>query len=401
MATGDQTIINIPRESTMREIAQSLQAIAFNGAADLENLSTWAQISGLVNNGMAPKIFNFGDWFEEKWTDTATSQEYDYPWRVNHFENVELEDGETVPGMFLQAHYAHPFGVQFSQARAFLRCPDGLAAGTYNVTFGATWGTKDAKENTTWQFTLTQEVPAGGCLAGFIQMPDAPASDWKVISYAADRTAKIETVPVTSGSEGTYLGTMNLNSRNENLNSMQETGYGWNRWKTSALRQYLNSDQPKGKWWTPQDDWDIAPDQLATKDGFLCGMPDDMLKALKTVKVVTYANTVQDGGEADITYDRVFLPSLEQLYIKPQIAGEGAVHEYWQRRSGMKTKMEWWKVYIRMITYAVENHTSPQAVRLRSADRGDAYYAWYVGSDGYVGNGSAWSALRFSPLVVV
>ena len=66
MATGDQTIINIPRESTMREIAQSLQAIAFNGAADLENLSTWAQISGLVNNGMAPKIFNFGDWFEEK-----------------------------------------------------------------------------------------------------------------------------------------------------------------------------------------------------------------------------------------------------------------------------------------------------------------------------------------------
>lgn len=400
MATGDQTLINFPRETTMQEIAQALQTVAFAQSAKLENITTWDQISGLVRNGYAQKIFDFGDWINEKWTDTAATKEYEYPWRVNHFENVELEDGEIVQGMFLQAHYAHPFGVQFSQARAFLKCPDGLTAGTYNVKLERDWGS-NAKANTYWQFTLTKDVPKGGRLSGFIQMPDVASSNWKVISYAADAITKLETVPVTSGQDGTALGTLQYATRNGNLNSMQETAYGWNRWKTSALRQYLNSEQAKGKWWTPQDEWDIAPDQLATKDGFLCGMPADMLKALKTVKVVTYANTVQDGGEADITYDRVFLPSLEQLFINPQIAGEGTVHEYWQRRSGMKTKMQQYQTYPRMISYAVENHTSPQTVRLRSASRGGASGAWCVGSSGNVGSGYAWVAYRFSPLVVV
>lgn len=400
MATGDQTLINFPRETTMQEIAQALQTVAFAQSAKLENITTWDQISGLVRNGYAQKIFDFGDWINEKWTDTAATKEYEYPWRVNHFENVELEDGEIVQGMFLQAHYAHPFGVQFSQARAFLKCPDGLTAGTYNVKLERDWGS-NAKANTYWQFTLTKDVPKGGRLSGFIQMPDVASSNWKVISYAADAITKLETVPVTSGQDGTALGTLQYATRNGNLNSMQETAYGWNRWKTSALRQYLNSEQAKGKWWTPQDEWDIAPDQLATKDGFLCGMPADMLKALKTVKVVTYANTVQDGGEADITYDRVFLPSLEQLFINPQIAGEGTVHEYWQRRSGMKTKMQQYQTYPRMISYAVENHTSPQNVRLRSALRGSAYGAWCVYSSGYVSDGNAWYAYRFSPLVVV
>lgn len=400
MATGDQTLINFPREKTMQEIAQALQTMAFTQAANLENVSTWDKISGLVRNEYAQKVFNFGDQFVEKWTDTALPKEYEYPWRVNHFENVELEDGEIVQGMFLQAHYAHPFGVQFSQARAFLKCPDGLTAGTYNVKLERDWGS-NAKANTYWQFTLTKDVPKGGRLSGFIQMPDVASSNWKVISYAADAITKLETVPVTSGQDGTALGTLQYATRNGNLNSMQETAYGWNRWKTSALRQYLNSEQAKGKWWTPQDEWDIAPDQLATKDGFLCGMPADMLKALKTVKVVTYANTVQDGGEADITYDRVFLPSLEQLFINPQIAGEGTVHEYWQRRSGMKTKMQQYQTYPRMISYAVENHTSPQLVRLRSASRGGASATWYVYSSGYVYGSYAWSAYRFSPLVVV
>ena len=401
MATGDQTLINFPRDTTLQDIAQSLQTIAFTQAANLENISNWDQISGLSRNGYAQKIFNYGDQFVEKWTDTAASTEYEYPWRVNHFENVELENGEVVPGMYLQAHYAHLFGVQFSQNRAFLRCPNGLQAGTYNVTLGATWGSKDAQKDTTWQFTLAQDVPAGGCLNGFYQMPDVAASTWKVTSYAADRITKIEAVPVSSGSEGTALGTMQMNTRNGDLNSMQETGYGHNRWSTSAVRQYLNSDQPKGKWWTPQDDWDVAPDQLATKDGFLRGLPEDMLRAIKTVKVVTYTNTVQDGGEADITYDKVFLPSLEQMYYNPQISGEGNTHEYWKRRSGSKTKLPQYQALPRMITYAVENHTSPQYVRLRSASRVSAHSTWYVYSSGNAYGGNATGTYRFAPLVVI
>ena len=126
---------------------------------------------------------------------------------------------------------------------------------------------------------------------------------------------------------------------------------------------------------------------------------------LKTVKVVTYPNTVNDdpqGNTPDITYDKVFLPSLEQMYCNPQKAGEGEYHEYWKRRTGRTTPCAQGGTYPELIHYAVENHTSPQHVRLRSANRGNAYYAWNVASSGNVGTYyGASGAHRFSPLVVL
>lgn len=399
MATGDQTLINFPRETTMQDIAAALKSIAFSQAAKQENLSDWAQLSGLSRNGYLKELLDFGDQIKETWTDTAASKDYEFPWQITHFDEVELEDGEIIQGTFLEAHHTTPFGVQFSN-RAFLRCPDGLTAGTYNVTLGASWGSKDAQKDTTWQFTLTKAVPAGGSVAGFTQMPDLVSSNWKATSYAADGITTIETVPITSGSGGTSLGTMQLATRNGNLNSMQEAGYGWNRWKYSAARQWLNSTQPKGKWWAKQDDWDIAPAQLAQKDGFLCGMPAEMLAVLKTVKVTTLANTVNDGGVTDITYDKVFLASMSQMNVNMS-KEEGAVHEYWQRRTKSKTPIEPWKQYPFMIRYSAANHTSPQLVFSRSASRGIASNVMYVSADGGVNHAGAWYSFTYAPLVFV
>ena len=398
MATGDQITTNFPRESTMKEISQALQTMAFTQAANLENVSTWDKISGLSRNGFIQRILNFGDQILEKWTDTAASKEYDFPWQYTHSENVELEDGEVIPGTFLEAHYTTPFGVQFSN-RAFLRCPDGLAAGTYHLMLQQNWG-NNAKANTYWQFTLTKDVPAGGSVYGFTQMPDVAPSNWKATSYAADGITTIETVAITSGSDGTDLGTMLYATRNGNLNSMQESAYGWNRWKYSAARQWLNSTQPKGKWWTKQDDWDIAPSQLDTKDGFLCGMPAEMLAVLKTVKVITLANTVSDGGVTDITYDKVFLASMSQMNVNMS-KEEGTVHEYWQRRTNSKTPIEPWKTYPIMIRYSAANHTSPQYVFSRSASRGYANGVMYVYASGHVNSTYAWRSSVYAPLVVV
>lgn len=395
-----EIIVNTPRETTMQDIAAALKSIAFSQAAKQENISDWAQLSGLSRNGYLKELLDFGDQILEKWTDTAANnKEYDFPWHITHFDTAELENGENIEGTFLEAHYTTPFGVQFSN-RAFLRCPDGLTAGTYNVTLGAKWGEKDAQKDTTWQFTLTKAVPAGGSVAGFTQMPDVVASNWKATSYAADGITVIETVPITSGSGGTSLGTMQLSTRNSNLNSMQEAGYGWNRWKYSAARQWLNSDQPKGKWWTKQDDWDVAPSQLATKDGFLCGMPAEMLAVLKTVKVTTLANTVNDGGVTDITYDKVFLASMSQMNVDMS-KEEGAVHEYWQRRTKSKTPIEPWKRYPFMIRYSAANHTSPQYVFSRSANRGYANSVMYVSADGGVNGTYGWNSNTYAPLVFI
>lgn len=390
--------IKLMTDDTGQEIAKALSVIAQANIAHTN--MDWSSVQAIVADGAGEKAFAIGTQLIEKWTDTAESKEYDMPWQVNHFEDVTLEDGEIVPGMWLQAHYTLPFEIQFSHQRAFLACPEGLEAGTYHFDFAKAWG-NNVKPGINYQFTLTKPVEKGGRLAGCYGAPDNAPTSWKVYSYSKDGITLNETVDVTVGSGGTNLGTIQDSSRSGNLNSVQEMAYGWNRWKTSALRQYLNSNKPKGQWWTPQDTWDICPDQLASKDGFLCGMPEKMLNCLKKVKVVTYANTINDEGAEDITYDYVTLPSLSQMFIKPQTSGEGDVHTYWKRRSGRATPCEWRIDYPNMVEYSVANKILAQSVRLRSVSRDVANGAWSVNSSGRIYGTGASNAIACSPLVCI
>lgn len=367
--------------------------------------SDWAGLADLADSGLFGQAYSIGDQFVDTWKDVAANNaQYTNPFQLNHIGSVELQDGEVLTDRpFLQAHYAHPFGVQFSHQRAFLRCPSGLAVGTYYFTIESNWDNNVSAGDVVC-FTTTQAVPEGGRVAGCYGAPDQAKSNWKIYTYSADGKTILETITPTFAASGTNLGTVKASARNGNLNSMQETAYGWNRWKTSALRQYLNSDAAVGAWWTAQDEWDIAPDQLTTKAGYLSGWSEEFVNALKSVKVATYPNTVQDdtgGNTPDITYDRVFLPSLEQMYCVPQKAGEGEYHEYWKRRSGLTSPNAQYSTNPNMITYAVENHTSSQLVRLRSAHRGYANFTWYVGSSGTVYGTYASYSNRFAPLVVI
>ena len=405
-------------EKKMDTMNGLLAVLAREGAP--ENVD-WGFLEELASDGVFPTMYDIGTTFTEEWEDKSNNSKYSFPWMLNHIGDVELQDGEILRDRpFLQMKYASPFGVQFSQCRAFLKCPEGLAAGTYNIHFAQAWS---ALTVLNWNFTLTQDVPAGGRVAGFRTMADSAYTTRPVYSYGADGKTIIETVNAVQGeaSGATDLGTLAYATRNGNLNSMQETFYGWNRWKTCALRQYLNSDAGVGGWWVAQDEWDVAPNELTTKPGFLYhykALAEDtskdaalranaqaFLDSIKTVKVVTYPNTVQDdtgGNTPDITYDRVFIPSLEQMYISPQKSGEGVYHERWKRQSGLTSPMAQYSTYPQIRTYAVENHSSAQHVRLRSAYRGSAHVTWYVYSSGGVSHGYyAYDAIRFSPLVVL
>lgn len=383
-------------DETGQEIVNVLEVIAQTNIARKD--MDWPTVQAIVANGAGSKAFAIGTQLIEKWTDTAESKEYDMPWQVNHFEDVTLENGEIVPGMWLQTHYTLPFGIQFSHERAFLACPDGLSAGTYHFDFARAWG-ENVKPGISYQFTLAKPVEKGGRLAGCYRAPDTLPTSWKVYSYGANGITLKETVNVTVGSGGTNIGTIPYQKRSGNLNSTEEMSYGCNRWKTSALRQWLNSNKPKGQWWTPQDAWDICPNQLASKDGFLCGMPEEMLHSLKKVKVSTFANTVNDDGVEDITYDYVIIPSMEQMHCQPQISGEGVAHDYWKRRSGRTTPCQEAQTYPNMISYSVTNHTSPQTVCLRSASRYHAFNVWIIISTGRINDYRANTEFMFSPLV--
>lgn len=368
---------------------------------------TWEQVVLAIKSKLYKEMYAVGDKFSNIWKDTNNSnKEYDNPLRINHFEDgLELEDGTTVNGMWLQTVYAHLKGVQFSHQQAFYVSGDGMVAGTYCVGFDYTWGDKGyVTKGDYWNFTLTKDVPAGGRLAGFYGAPDQPQTNWRVYVYSADGKTVLETVSaINKGQEGTLLGVMTAYG-DENLNGIQQMAYGDNRYATSAIRQYLNSDKPKGEWWTAQTKWDIAPDQLSQIDGYLCGMDPELLAVLKPVKVVTYCNTVTATGQKqvkDITYDKVTLISLEQMYIEPQAAGEGEAHEYYKELNGTAKKFQWWQTYEILKTFAVENPTSPQNVRLRSAYRGNACSPWSVSSSGSVYNSSASTALRPASLMFI
>ena len=403
--------VSVISNKTGKEIAEALRIIgAANMAAAKESLKsiTWPELARYANDGLIPYLLDYGDMVEDKWTDKAPTEakEYGNPWHFAHTENVELEDGTILENRpFFQTHYAQLKDVMFSN-RAFLRCPDGLIAGTYYFTIELKWGNNVAAGDVV-QFTLSQNVPAGGRVAGCFGAPDQEKSNWKIYTYSADGKTIIETVtPSFSApdSGGTDLGIQKYSARNGNLNSTQEMAYGWNRWKTSALRQYLNSTVGKGAWWVAQDEWDIAPDNLNDIPGYLSGVSDEFLATIKKVKVVTYTNTVVNGGGAvDETYDRVFLPSLEQRYAIPQIAGEGDYFEYWRRRLGRTTQQGWYSdnKLSAAIIYAIENHTTPITERLRSANRYNAYFTWCVSSSGSVNYISARYVMRFAPIVVI
>lgn len=368
---------------------------------------TWEQVILAIKSKLHREMYAVGDKFSNIWKDTNNSnKEYDNPLRINHFEDgLELEDGTTVNGMWLQTVYAHLKGVQFSHQQAFYVSNEGMTAGTYCIGFDYTWGDKGyVTKGDYWNFSLTKDVPAGGKLAGFYGAPDQPQTNWRVYVYSADDKTVLETVStINKGQEGTLLGVMTAYG-DENLNGIQQMAYGDNRYATSAIRQYLNSDKPKGEWWTAQTKWDIAPDQLSQIDGYLCGMDPELLSVLKPVKVVTYCNTVTATGQKqvkDITYDKVTLISLEQMYIEPQAAGEGEAHEYYKELNGTAKKFQWWQTYEILKTFAVENPTSPQNVRLRSAYRSNASSTWLVNSSGSVDTSGASYATRPAPLMFI
>lgn len=326
-------------------------------------------IKAVVAAGNAPAVFPVGTQLVNTYTD-KDGKAYDCPWDVvQPDDTAEGESGTTAPAMVLQMHYATLYDLQFSAYQAFFVVPDGgLVAGTYNVNMGLDWG-GNVKNGTTYQFTLTKNAPAGARLTGFYNAPDAAPTSWKVYVYKDQQKSELlETCSVTAGSAGTNLGTF-LAKENGDLNGLHPVGYGDNRWWKSAYRQYLNSDAAAGAWWQPQDKWDMKPDQADTVPGFLAGFSDDFKAALTLVKVVTYGNTVTDDGSAVVTYDKIFLPSLQEIYCSPLVSGEGTYWPYWKERTGAKTPQALWQTYPLRITRDMAQRTEDRNVRLRSANR--------------------------------
>lgn len=375
--------------------------------------ATLQEIHQIVQSGEAANVFSIGDQIMVKWNDGET--EHVLPWDIVHFGDVELQDGEVVPGMFIQSHYAMQ-GVQFDASEAIYVADAALPAGTYNFTIGTTWGTH-CVTGKQYQFTTTVEIPAGGQIMVSKNddfwtwgAPDIAPSAWKIHTFASNAatTPLEQNLTLTEGSGGTALGSLASTQEYSasGMNNLQRAGYGYNRWSQSANRQYYNSSAAKDAWWAPQNPFDRAPQQLSTVRGFKAGFEEAFLSIIKPVKVVTALNTVSDTdiGASETTYDTFFLPALEQEYIVPQVSGvEGAYWEYWKQRLGLTTPQAQGQsgTNAAHIRYAYDAKTSAQYCRMRSANGGNAASVWRVSTSGTAGHHSASTAYRGCPACVI
>lgn len=377
-------------------------------------VATLNEIHRIVQSGEASSVFGIGDQIMLNYKDTDDTA-FVLPWDIVAFGNFELQDDEIKPGMVIQSHYAMQ-GVQFDASEALYVADSALAPGTYNFTIGTTWGSH-CVAGKTYQFTTTVEIPAGGqIMVGRKDQiytwgaPDNAPSTWRVHTFAdANATTPLETnLELTEGSGGTSLGatTSSIKYGTSGINNLQRAGYGYNRWSQSANRQFYNSAADKGGWYTGQNPFDRAPEQLATVQGFMRGFDEEFLNIIRPVKVTTALNTVSDSeiGTSESTYDTFFLPSLEQEYIAPQLAGaEGDYWPCWKERLGLSSPQAQGTAgtNARHIRYAYNAKTSAQHCRLRSANRGGACGTWAVGTAGGAYNCSATYAIRGCPACVI
>lgn len=358
-------------------------------------------IAELAKNGELLEVMDYGDQISMAWAEGETN--YTPAWNLCHESDELLEDGESIHGVFFEWDKTTPTGVPFDQPEAIYYFDGTETAGDYYITISCAHGTGWIVGKSI-QITLTEAPAEGDQLV--ISLPanaDTDPTDgrtWNV--YAKGDTTSKQSGTTSNGTSGTKLGETDSTSpqkTNGRVNAPARAIYGSNRWSQSALRQWLNSTAAKEAWWSAQNGWDRPPAVAATLDAFLHGYSEDVIRHFKPIKVVTVANNFEDNAE-DVTYDRVFLSSLEQMYTVPQFSGkEGTYWEYYKRLLGRTTPAPTSQTYARLIKYALNSPTSAQSCFRRSAVRSSANGVWHVYASGSLSPGSAVYAYRCAPSV--
>lgn len=314
---------NIPRDSTLKQIAKALDIIAVAQSGAAAPVDSFQDVRQIVANGHGAQAFPAGTQLIAKHA-TLGDVIFDAAAHNHH----KAPGNANAPTMTLLMH-ACINGRMTDNTEALYYCATALAAGTYHFTLLAdyepTYG-----GGKTLQFVLSQPVPAGGVLM-FPWAWNTQSTATKVSSYASrESTTAIESVSVVEGSGGTNLGT--ADGKSANMNHSHRIRYGSNNWKESAVRQWLNSAAPANEWWHPQTIFDRPP-SYANQPGFLAGFDDDFINAVGLVDVITARNTVSEAdgttGGSYTTRDKFFLPSMVEVGLgNNDSVAEGSVMEY-------------------------------------------------------------------------
>ena len=297
--------------------------------------------------------------------------------------NIKLHDKTKQHGMILQSEDVL-YTLQSDAPEAFFHAAEGLAAGTYNITLGDSYDTAYGG-GATYQFTLTQAVPAGGQITLDWPYNKTPLQGAGIKTWASNAsTTPIETVVPAVGTDGTSLGTLLIAvQESAGLNSIHRMRYGSNRWSTGAMRQHLNSSKVAGSVWTPQTVWDRAPSWVSSTAGFIHGLDPEFVKICGDVEILTALSTVAGDTTAaegsagtgfETTVDKFFLPSRPEVFGGSDNASDkGDAWQYYSANSDVP---------------GGASNAGADSNRIKVNAAGNASYWWlrspYVGSGYFV-----------------
>ena len=297
----------LPTKEQMDVMNENLAKIA-KAVGSQVDISTWEGIQKAVRSGIAKDILPVGSQLAVNHSVYGTRL-FDVV-AHDYLKSVHDENAHT---MTIQQHDLLP-GTQFDAPEAFYYAETQLAAGTYNVILATAYGGWAAG---TYQFTLTQAVPAGGQLR--INGYESTAITSLKVQSFADRTTNTatESVAITAGSGGTNLGTFGEGA----INSIQRVSYGSNNYKESAMRQFLNSSAAAGSVWTPQTKFDRPPSWLTSLAGYKNGLDQDFLAVVGKVVLPCSANNTYEAPDSSIAKgtkytlnDEFYLASAREIF---------------------------------------------------------------------------------------
>lgn len=298
--------IYLPHASQFDLVNENLAKIANAVSSDMD-ISTWAGIQKAVRVGVAPDLIPVGTQL------SVTHSVYgDILFDVVAHDLYKSRYDKNAHTMTLMSHNLIR-AMHYDRIEAFYYADTALSAGTYNFTIPTTVGSWAAG---TYNFTLTKILPVGGqlCING---SNNTTLTSLPVVSYEnQSTTTTLESVAITSGSNGTSLGTFGTE-----LNRTERASYGSDNYKESAIRQFLNSSAEKGSVWTPQTKFDRPPHWESDTAGFLNGIDTEFSAVLGEVVIPCHTNdkyeypySTTGVSEKYIVKDKVYLPSQREIF---------------------------------------------------------------------------------------
>lgn len=286
----------------------------------LMSIKSWQDVRNAVRLGLGAKLFPIGYEFTTLDSDTGVMLEWAVRAHDHHTPaNKHLTHSMTIE---LKHLYSNTDGsyvrMEFDAAEAFAYAWDEMPPGTYNFTVeGSTYAADNGK---TFQFTLTQAVPANGQIWLNVARNKSVTTGTAETYTDAKALDYIESVTITEGNEGTALGTTD----GYDLNHPHRYISGSNNYAQSAIRQWLNSNESVGNVWQQATCFDVAPSWIEELNGFMHGLPEDFLEVVTPAIIPCRTNSVCESESLDGTQfntdelyeleDKFFILSRGEIY---------------------------------------------------------------------------------------